>query len=362
VGILLPVKKKVVDFFHEYFSDSPTLVVSAPGRVNLIGEHTDYNEGFVFPAAVSLRLYIASRVSSKLTSVVSKEFENVVNFDIRDEKPPKGWARYPWACAQALHKEWNFSVPNIEMAILSEIPRGAGLSSSAALETASLFSWITLMKKEINLEELARAAWLAETKFVGVNCGMMDQLTCAMGRKGNALLIDTRSLQFSYHPLPREITITIMDTRKPRHLATSAYNQRVAECNRAVNALRKLNPGIRSLRDANLELLEEALGYGLDKTAYKRARHVIRENERVFAFAKALESKDFRTLHLLAKESHLSLKEDYEVSCPELDAMAQTAWEAPGCIAARLTGAGFGRLLRRLGLHGRCAKVRAICP
>lgn len=335
-------QKEVADFFYRYFSDSPTLIVSSPGRVNLIGEHTDYNEGYVFPAAVSLRLTIASKVSSNHSSIVSQEFEEIINFDTRDEKPPKGWAKYLWACAQALQKEWNISIPNIEAIIFSEIPRGAGLSSSAALETASLFSWLKHICKEITLEELARIAWLAETKFVGVNCGMMDQLVCSLGRKRHAMLIDTRSLEFSYHSLPSDISIVIMDTRKPRQLAASAYNQRVAECKRAVEALRKENPEIRSLRDATLELLEAAKHHGLDEIAFKRARHVIQENDRVLAFAKALESKDFHALSHLAKESHISLKEDYEVSCPELDAMAQAAWEAPGCVAARLTGAGFG--------------------
>lgn len=266
----------------------------------------------------------------------------MVNFDTHEDKPPKGWAKYAWACAKALQKEWKIPVPNIEAAIVSEVPRGSGLSSSAALETAILLSWIKHIGKEINHKELARIAWVAETQFVGLNCGMMDQLSCALGRKGHALVIDTRSLAFTYHPLPPEITITIMDTRKPRHLTSSFYNQRVAECHRAVKALQRINPKINALRDATLELLQKAKRQGLDEIAFKRARHVIRENERVLAFANALKTKDFQALNHLATESHLSLKEDYEVSCPELDAMAQAAWEAPGCIAARLTGAGFG--------------------
>ncbi len=361
VRYLWGVEPWLASLWEKYFSGAPECVVSAPGRVNLIGEHTDYNEGLVLPAAVHLRTYVAMRRASGPSHFVSRELGDAPPFWMGDGSlaeggigdrgdAPEGWVRYVWACGRALRDYSSCVLQEVEGVVASEVPLGAGLSSSAALEVAVLKALSQWVSPSLSDLELAEIAWRAENEYVGVRCGKMDQLISALGVKGGALFIDMRErASFVPHPrgieavpLPAECSLVVLDTGVRRGLAVSAYNQRVAECQRVVSFLRERGVGVKSLRDVTGEMLESALEWGLDEVAYKRARHVIGENERVLAFKEALKRSDWERVRVLCRLSHQSLRDDYEVSCAELDALAETCWEAPGCLGARMTGAGFG--------------------
>lgn len=317
----------------DHFDGPPTVVSSAPGRVNLIGEHTDYNEGLVFPAAIDRRVVVLARLASE---------DEICSAQIRDAKDHRGpgWRRYAFACRAALEDQ-GLPAPAIQAMVSSNVPSGSGLSSSAALELAFLGAWNHLSSFGLTSMQLAEAAWRAENVYVRVRCGRMDQMASALGVEGCAVLMDMRSLTCQSVPLPEHVQIAILDTRQSRALAAGNYNERVQECERAVAFLNKAKP-IRSLRDATMADLNEAARLGLDSTAYRRAQHVITENHRVTTFRDALIEGDLDALGDIADASHASLKEDYEVSSPRLDAMVRSAKAAPGCISVRMTGAGFG--------------------
>lgn len=335
------------------FDGSPAILASAPGRVNLIGEHTDYNEGFVLPAAIAERTFVLARRSSHRESVVvSLDKRLPARFSVGDEERQVGWAAYVQAVAFALGDALKVPPPDIEALIASTLPRGGGLSSSAALEVALGAAWSHLAGADASPRDLAEAAWRAEHDFVGVPCGRMDQYASALGKEGCALLIDTRSMDVRAVRLPEGLAIAILDTRARRTVAGGGYARRVEECARAVRLLQEAGRSVATLRDAtpqDLHLLKEAG----DETALRRARHVILENARVVAFAEALETGDAAALGRLMAESHASLRDDYEVSSPELDAMVRAAASAPGCIGARMTGAGFGGCCVALVAAGR---------
>lgn len=305
------------------------ILVHAPGRTNLIGEHTDYNEGFVFPAAIAQGVSVAARPNG--TNTVRLVSAQAGPAEAPLDSPPKtigSWAKYPLGVAWALGAR-----TGLDAAVVSDLPMASGVSSSAALEMAFAVLWNELENLGHDNKQLALLAQRAENQFVGVNCGIMDQMASAMGREGQAFLLDTLTLEITYAPLPPGLSIVVCDTGKPRTLADSAYNDRRATCEAAAKAL-----GIPSLRTATLDQVE-ALP---DPLQQKRARHVVTENQRCLDFHKALQSQDLPTVARLMAASHASLRDDYEVSCPELDAMVEAALESPGCLAARMTGAGFG--------------------
>lgn len=330
------------DRWAQFFDGTPTVLASAPGRVNLIGEHTDYNEGFVLPAAIAERTFVLARLSQQEGSVVvSVDKRLPVRFSASDAKKQEDWGAYVQAVGASVQEFLGSTPSEIEALVTSTLPRGAGLSSSAALEVALAAAWTKLVKVETKPHHLAEIAWKAEHDFVGVPCGKMDQYASALGEEGCALLIDTRTMQIRPVRLPAGLKIAVLDTRARRSLASGAYAQRVEECARAVRLLQTAGRLVTSLRDAtpeDLRLLERAG----DEVAFRRARHVVLENARVMAFVEALRTDDRQTLGRLMAESHTSLREDYEVSSPELDAMARAAASAPGCVGARMTGAGFG--------------------
>lgn len=259
------------------------------------------------------------------------EFSNPIS-------PKRGWIRYTLACSRAIEKATGQQL-GLKGVVASGLPSGSGLSSSAALEVCLVGAMNQAYGLCLSKEQIAEIAWIAENDFVGVKCGRMDQMASAHGKNGRALFIDMRSLEINPTPIPAGLKIAILNTGKSRALAASAYNQRVAECAEAVKAIQKIAPQVSSLRDTTLELLSEA---NLPPIPFKRARHVITENQRTQEFKTALETGDFKSIGELCKQSHQSLKTDYEVSSPELDALARAAWCAPGCVGARLTGAGFG--------------------
>jgi galactokinase len=317
-------------------------VVHAPGRVNLIGEHTDYNGGFVLPAAIDMGISIAFIPTDdrhvELTLVDTGERGAV---DLDAVEPASGrWIDYvagtAWAMAEA-----GLATTGFRGVLASDLPAASGLSSSAALELASAWALSAGERPATDTMSLARLAQRAENLHVGVACGLMDQFAVAFGEAGHALLLDCRSLDHRAVPLPAGTRLVICHSGAPRSLATSAYNARRAECDRAVETLRGIDPGIRELRDVTPELLA-AGRHRLDDVAYRRARHVMTEDARVLVTVDALASGDLPAVGAAFEASHRSLRDDFEVSSDALDALVEIAATVPGVIGARLTGAGFG--------------------
>lgn len=329
-------KNAVLKKWSEHFSGAPAVFASAPGRVNLIGEHTDYNQGFVFPAAINRRTQGVFRLANS-NRLISAQAGAATEIADLAKMPARGWGRFVTACACAIRDAIGSLPPPLEGFLDSTIPSGSGLSSSAAMEACIISAWNQLCDLKLSATQIAEIAWTAETKYLGVSCGKMDQLASCCGKRDHGLFIDTLTLEITPFPIPTDLSLAVLDTGKPRSLAASAYNERVAECGRAAAAL-----GLKSLRDATTDQLESAKKNGLDETAYRRARHVITENARVLQFCDALKESNLNKLGELCRASHESLRNDYNVSSKELDAMARAAWLAPGCVAARLTGAGFG--------------------
>jgi galactokinase len=328
-----------VEEFQKEYGRDPDVIAIAPGRINLIGEHTDYNEGFVFPGAIDKCVYLAASLASEgLTKLKSMEVGVSPPFDTAVTKPGDvaGWGAYAAGMAWAMREEGLGAFPNVHAVLSGDVPIGSGVSSSAALELAFGVMWLKLRGDEIPMKDLALLAQKCENKFVGVNSGIMDQMASAMGRAGFAMFLDTRSLEIQYAKVPDELSVVICDTKKPRALTTSAYNERRSQCEQACRDL-----GVPALRDADVNMLENARA-AMDPVVYRRARHVITENARCVMFKEALEDGDLPHIGILMRGSHESLRDDYEVSSFELDRMAEAAWEAPGCVGARMTGAGFG--------------------
>jgi len=335
---------KVTMAFRARFLREPELVIRAPGRVNLIGEHTDYNDGFVLPVAVDRAAWLAAGVRQTPDAVIraldmgGDEIIFPVN---RVAASAGGWGDYPRAIVWAF-LERGMQPTGLEAVLASNVPVGAGMSSSAAVEMAFAYAWNVFSLFDLPKTELALFGQHAENAYVGVNCGIMDQMISACGQAGHAMLLDTRTLEHSYIPLPEDIAIVVADSRVRRSLAGSEYNVRRAQCEQAVRVLREAGlESLQALRDVTLEQLLQHAG-ALSPIVLQRARHVITENARVHATVAALQRGDLETVGALMKEGHLSLRDDYEVSAPELDLLVETAWTVPGCYGARLTGAGFG--------------------
>ena len=317
-------------------------VVHAPGRVNLIGEHTDYNGGYVFPAAIDLGITIAlvptddRRVS--LTLAADGD-QGTVELDAIGPRTG-GWIDYiagtAWALAEA-----GLPTRGFRGILASDLPAGAGLSSSAAIELAAAWALSGGESPPTDPMTLARTAQRAENAYVGVASGLMDQFAVTFGQADHALLLDCRSLDHRAVPLPPGTQLVVCHSGAPRTLATSEYNARRADCDRAVAGLAAIDPTVRSLRDVTPELLEAGRDR-LDDTAFRRARHVVTEDARVLETVAALEGGDLESVGAALSASHRSLRDDFEVSSPALDALVEIADTVPGVIGARLTGAGFG--------------------
>lgn len=318
----------------------------APGRVNFIGEHTDYNDGFVLPLALEFGITVLGTARhDSMLHVTSFENGQTQRISIDLKSPSTGhsgsWRDYVEGIACEL-LALGHHLEGADLVLASDLPTGAGLSSSAALEMAIGFSLLSLANIPVNLVELALAGQNAEHRWVGTRCGIMDQLASACAREGSALLIDCRSLEMRSIPVVNSDTsILVVDTRVKHSLANSAYNQRREECEAAVNRLREPMPHIRALRDVSSSEFAQH-SHWLSRPLLERARHVITENERVLETTKLLESRQFEAIGPLLVASHRSLQHDYEVSCPELDLLVDTAVEQPGVLGARMTGGGFG--------------------
>ncbi len=335
----------LVEAFVKRFGTQPTQVAIGPGRVNLIGEHTDYNDGFVLPVALKRDVRIVFRPrEDRLVRLLSIEYDEYFEFDLDklSHNAHMLWSNYVQGIVWAL-TELSIPLTGIDGVISGNVPRGSGLSSSAALEIATASALLAAAGQEEVLTgpQVAKAAQRAENQFVGVNCGIMDQFISRLGAENYALLIDCRSLEYQLIPFPENAALVIGNTKASRSLASSAYNQRRAECETGVAQLQRALPAIIALRDVSSSQLEAHKGL-LSATVYRRCRHVVGENERVLATVAALKRNDLAAVGQLMNASHASLRNDYEVSSEALDVMVNTMRSAPGCYGARLTGAGFG--------------------
>lgn len=335
----------LIEAFVRHFATQPTHVAIGPGRVNLIGEHTDYNDGFVLPVALKrdVRIVMRARPDNHVR-LYSLEYDEWFEFDLDKLAYNEQilWSNYVQGIAWSL-QESGLTLTGIDGLISGNVPRGSGLSSSAALEVAAAKAFLTASGQPDALPgpQLAKAAQRAENQFVGVNSGIMDQFISVLGVENHALFIDCRSLDYQLVPFPENGALVIGNTKASRTLAGSAYNQRRQECETGVTLLQSVLPDIRALRDVSSAQLEEHKAL-LPVIVYRRCRHVVGENERVLQTVAALARNDLVEVGRLMNASHDSLRDDYEVSSSALDVMVEAMRSAPGCYGARLTGAGFG--------------------
>ncbi len=344
ISMLHPVITQARDAFESVFGDQADVAVQAPGRVNLIGEHTDYNAGFVFPAAIDRWVVVAARArADSQVQIYSAMHEEVSEFRVDDVLEALGnWADYPKGVVREFQK-LGYSLCGFDAAIVGNVPMGAGLSSSAAVEMAVGKGLVVLNRVEISGPDLALLGQRAENHFVGVNCGIMDQFISANGRAGHALFLDCRDLSFDLVPLfGDDVQIVICNSGVTRGLTDSAYNDRRSACESGVSLLaRVMGKDMRALRDVSMEMLD-VYGGMLPETVLKRCRHVITENERTQRAVTLLKNGDLSGFGELMVASHESLRDDYEVSGEELDLLVEIALNVPGVFGARMTGAGFG--------------------
>jgi galactokinase len=326
-----------------FTKNNNTRTFRAPGRVNLIGEHTDYNDGFVMPVAIDLSTWVTvSPLEQRKLQILSENFneEIEVNLDDRDLARRGHWSDYPVGVAVMLERAGH-RLHGARLRVRSDVPIGSGLSSSAAIEVATACALVANSGLEIDRRELALLCQKAENEFVGARVGIMDQFVSLFGQEQKALLLDCRSLEFELLPLPDNVRLIICNTMVKHELASSAYNERRAQCEAGVKHLAKFVPNVIALRDVTREQLEQ-FGRDLPEVVYRRCRHVITENARVLSAARALEEGDLREFGRLMAESHQSLRDDYEVSSEELDLMVELARKIEGVYGARMTGGGFG--------------------
>jgi galactokinase len=345
----MEIVSQIKRIYFDTYRVAPEYIVRAPGRVNLLGEHVDYNEGFVLPAAIDRATYIAfSRSGTPISALLAMDMDDQVFFTLQSVNsrtqvagpPLPEWAMYPAGILWALGKE-GLNTSGMNAVYASNVPRGSGLSSSASVEMAFMLAWQTLEEWTLPPMQRALLGQKAENQFVGVNCGIMDQFASACGVENHLLLLDCRSLEWKAIPLPEDVSIVIADTSVRRKLTSGEYNKRRAACEEAVHLLKQDLPEIRSLRDVSVEEFNRLAGKLPDEVA-KRARHVVEEIARTKQAEALLETGNVQQFGELMNECHASLRDLYEVSSPELDVMVNIAQSLEGCYGARLTGAGFG--------------------
>lgn len=341
-------KEIVLKAFREVFGDDDEAkLYFAPGRVNLIGEHTDYNGGHVFPCALTFGTYAAARKrEDSRIRLYSKNFDamGIVEFDRNslEYMQEHGWANYPKGVVKFLRDYKHLISSGFEVLFFGNIPNGAGLSSSASIELVTGVMLRDLFKLDIDMIDMVKLCKDAENKFIGMNCGIMDQFIIGMGKRDNAVLLDTNTLKYQYVGLELDdISIVISNTNKQRKLSESKYNERRSQCEEALRDL-QVGLNIKSLGEINEEEFEKNRHLIKNPINIKRARHAVYENGRTIKAVEALEMKDIDTFGRLMNESHVSLRDDYEVTGKELDTLVSLAWKQNGVIGSRMTGAGFG--------------------
>ncbi|MFS0821669.1 galactokinase [Bacillus sp. 1P02SD] len=339
--------KQLSDKFTAIFNENDYRSFFAPGRINLIGEHTDYNGGHVFPASITKGTYaLARKRADNKIRMYSMNFEDlgVIEFDLNnlDYNKSHDWANYPKGMLRYL-KEKGYDIPTgVDVLFYGNIPNGAGLSSSASIELVSGVMFEKLFDLEIDRVELVKIGQFVENKFIGVNSGIMDQFAIGMGKKNAGILLDCDTLKYEYAPLELDKhLILIMNTNKRRELADSKYNERRSECEQALDQLQK-ELDVQALGNITSDQFEQHKHLIENETLQKRAKHAVYENERTLDALKALKAGDLTEFGRLLNASHTSLRDDYEVTGKELDTLAEAAWAQNGVLGARMTGAGFG--------------------
>lgn len=331
------IPSKLQEAFQTRFHASPVFLARAPGRVNLIGEHTDYNEGYVLPMAINRAVWIAVRPrSDRCVLVHSLDLHEQAEFSLETlEKGKPGWSEYIKGVAWAMQTE-SLELHGWEGILIGDVPIGSGLSSSAALELASARAFAGVSRLEWDPTRMALLGQKAENQWVGVQCGIMDQMVSAAAHRNHALFLDCRSLEYQHIPLPPQLAVCVLDTGTRRGLVDSAYNERRTQCESAAQFF-----GVRALRDVDQDAFLTRSAQ-LDPLTRRRARHIISENERVLLAVQAMKRDDGEALGKLLDASHASLRDDFEVSSPALNTIVEIARKLPGCLGARMTGAGFG--------------------
>jgi galactokinase len=362
-------KQRALGAFRARFGREPDLLARAPGRVNLIGEHVDYNGGLVLPVAIDRAAWLAiGRTGEDVVTIEAVDLGEGSRFSLHDLDTDRdresgttlslpSWARYPAGVARVLAGR-GLAVSGADVALASDVPIGAGLSSSAAVEVAFALSWKALGSWSMSSLELARLCQEAENRFVGVACGLMDPFTSIHGKRGHALLLDCRSLESKPVELPARTAIVIADTKVRRQLAESEFNLRRRQCEEAVEILRRGRATIKSLRDVSPAELDRRRG-DLSEILFRRARHVVEEIARVEAVIPDVERGDAAALGRAMTAAHRSGRDLYDVSCYELDVLVESAVRIDGCYGARLTGAGFGGCTVSLVEAGGAARFAA---
>lgn len=333
--------------FAEAYQKEASAVYFSPGRVNLIGEHTDYNGGYVFPCALSFGTYLLmaknDRQTLRFKSLNMPEIVELGFDKLTEPLPANHWVNYPLGCiAQYVKRGFVFS-EGYDMLIWGNVPAGAGLSSSAALEVVTAYAFNEIFGAGYDRTELAKIGQLSEHEFAGVNCGIMDQFASAQGKKDHAIFLNCDTLQFELVPVKLEgIKVVISNTHSPHKLDSGAYNDRVAQCHLALEQLRQVRPNLKNLAELTEAEFKEIESAITDPVAHRRARHVVGEVQRTTDAVKALRAGDIETFGKLMNASHVSLRDDYEVTGLHLDTLASAAWEIDGVIGSRMTGGGFG--------------------
>lgn len=337
-------EKQIYDLFIEKFETKP-IFIKSPGRVNLIGEHTDYNDGFVLPAAIDKKIILAmapnneNKIRLVAADMDRTEYETAISQTY--EKSDLGWPNYILGVVDQLQKS-GFTVGGFDCIFGGDIPIGAGLSSSAALEGGVVSGLAELFDIEISRMEMAKLGQRAENQFVGVQCGIMDQFANLHGKAGSVIRLDCRSLEFTHYPFNRDdIAILLCDTNVRRELATSEYNVRRKQCEQGIEVIRKYDPSVKSLRDVTKELLEKHKD-AFDPVVYNRCRYVVEENQRVLDACEFLLGGDVQSFGKKMYESHAGLRDLYEVSCRELDVLVEATEEIDEVLGSRMMGGGFG--------------------
>lgn len=336
-------KEQIAERYSSVFGDAPTHIVRSPGRINIIGEHTDYNEGFVLPTAIDKAIYVGvGKRNDAVLRLYAEDFEEYFEVALADIRPvDKGWPNYVLGVVNQLVLRGE-AVGGFDMYIDGDVPLGAGLSSSAALECAAGFALNVLFDLEIDRVDIAKIGQLAEHTYAGVKCGIMDQFASVMSKAGHVVKLDCRDLSFSYKPLELgDYAILLLNTNVKHSLASTAYNDRRASCEEGVRLVQQHFPKVNSLRDVTLDMLEAHVK-PVDLDMYTKCRFVVEENERLNRACDALEQGDLDRLGEQLFRAHEGLSKEYEVSCPELDFLVDYVKAFPEVIGARMMGGGFG--------------------
>ncbi|MFA7227092.1 MAG: galactokinase [Dysgonamonadaceae bacterium] len=335
-------KEEIIALFREKFGEETPEVYTAPGRINLIGEHTDYNGSFVFPGAVDKGITAAIRLNgTNKVRAYALDLDEYSEFGFNEEDIPKeGWAKYIFGVCREIIKRGG-KIEGFDTVFSGNVPLGAGMSSSAALECTYAYALNDMLNLGIDKFELAKIGQATEHNYVGVKCGIMDQFISLFGKKGHLVRLDCKTMEYEYFPFdPQGYRLVLLDTRVKHELASSAYNKRRESCERVVAAIRKNHPEVEFLRDANMDMLNEVKN-DISEEDYKRAKYVIEETQRVLDVSEALQKGDYETVGKKMYETHEGMSKLYEVSCEELDFLNDIAKKC-GVTGSRVMGGGFG--------------------